>query len=153
MQSILQGPYQVSFKSTFCFSQFSALITKVEDLRITEDGTTKQGERTKQLQTTRPATILDETVDTVTQIHLHFYTPLLTLPFPLLSPLRQCCYVLSSVLQYISDQDQSTLSLGRGERAAFKWIHFWSTQHVSLSQQVLSKIVEVLLFNLVNVVS
>ena len=89
-------------------------------------------------------TISDKTVETVTQIHLHFYTPLLTLPFPLPAPLSQCCGVLSCVLQYISDQDKATLSLGGGERAAFKrnvWISCWSTKNVPLSQQVLSEIV------------
>ena len=77
------------------------------------------------------------------KIHLHFYTPLLTLPFPLPTPLSQCCWVLSYVLQYISDQEKLTSSLGGEERAAFKrnfWISCWSTKNVALSQQVLSGI-------------
>ena len=89
-------------------------------------------------------TISDKTVETVTQIHLYFYTPLFTLPLPLPFPLSQCCWVLSYVLQYISDQDRATLSLGGGERAAFKrnvWISCWSTKNGALSQQVLSEIV------------
>ena len=90
------------------------------------------------------ATISDKTVETVTQIHLHFDTPLLTPPFPLPSLLSQCCWVLSYVLQYISDQDSATLSLGGEERAAFKlnvWISGWSTKNAAVSQQVLSEIV------------
>ena len=92
----------------------------------------------------RSQTISDKTVETVTQFHLHFDTPLLTPPFPLPFPLSQCCWVLSYVLQYISDQDKATLSLGGGERADFNlnvWISGWSTKKDTLSQQVLSEIV------------
>ena len=44
----------------------------------------------------------------------------------------------------ISYQDKATLSLGGGDRVAFKlnvWISCWSTKNVALSQQVLSTIV------------
>ena len=56
---------------------------------------------------------------------------------------------MSYVLQYISDQDKAKLSLGGGERAAFKlnvWISGWSTKKDTLSQQVLSEIVALFLF-------
>ena len=92
----------------------------------------------------RSQTISDKTVETVTQFHLHFDTPLLTPPLTLPLPLSQCCWVLPYVLQYISDQDKATLSLGGGERAAFKlnvWISGCSTKKDTLSQQVLSEIV------------
>ena len=71
----------------------------------------------------RSQTISDKTVETVTQFHLHFDTPLLTPPLTLPLP----------------------LSLGGGERAAFKlnvWISGCSTKKDTLSQQVLSEIVD-----------
>ena len=73
-----------------------------------------------------------------------WHTPTYSPPFPLPFPLSQCCWVLSYVLQYISDQDKATLSLGGGERADFNlnvWISGWSTKKDTLSQQVFSEIV------------
>ena len=79
------------------------------------------------------ATILDKTIEKLTQFHLHIYTPHsgknLHSPPPPPSVLK-CCWESSSVLQYISDHDKSMLSFGGG---GFKeeniWISLWSTKN------------------------
>ena len=67
------------------------------------------------------ATTSHKTIETVTQIHRHFYTTLITLLFPISPPPTTSVNVAEYryMPQYISGQDESTLSLGVGGKGSF----------------------------------